>query len=68
MNYYKKQLDKLKDFNQVNIALVDLDGNKTFWMGLNLESIKELEKFFKKYKKVLKSKEKTSEENNNEGE
>lgn len=68
MSYYKRQLKKLKSFNGVNISLVDLDNNKTHWMSLNLDSIKALENFLNKYKKVLKSEQKTSDENNNKGE
>lgn len=64
-SYYKRQLKKLEELHMVNIQLVDFDGNKTHWLSLNLESIEELENFFKQYKKVLKSKQEMSDENNN---
>ena len=56
-NYYKAQLDKLKDFTTISISMVDFEGNKTKSMGLNEESIPEIISFLNNYMLYLESEE-----------
>jgi hypothetical protein len=55
-NYYKNEIDKLKNFTGISIQLVDYDGNKTRFFDLNIESITELNEFFNMLSKIQSTK------------
>jgi hypothetical protein len=57
-NYYRAQLDKLKDFTTISVSMVDFEGNKTKSMGLNQDSIPEIISFLNDYMVYLESEEK----------
>lgn len=58
MNYYKNQLNRLKDSEYYKTIIIsDSIGNKTNNMDINKESIKELINFLKKELKSLEGKE-----------
>ena len=55
MNYYKKELDNLKNTEYYkSIIITDNSGQKTKNLDINLESIPEFIKFLKKEEKRLK--------------
>ncbi|MCK9370564.1 hypothetical protein M0R04_11695 [Candidatus Dojkabacteria bacterium] len=48
--YYKKQLDLLKELDYVTVMLTDFKGNKTNAMSLNSDSVAVLIEFLQQFK------------------
>ena len=53
LDYYRNQFNKLKDLTQVSIKLTDFEGNQTFNLNLNAESLFEIIQLFKKKEGLL---------------
>jgi len=53
MNYYMDQLSNIKPIGLIRFKFIN-DENKTNWMNLNKESIRELQQYLKSIKSKLK--------------